>query len=378
MLLHSLDGTIGMTNMTTSLQRIPQIRTMASKNNNNKGKGGGGGGGSPYRVSANQRPQGGGGGGGGRGGGGGGGYGGGGGGDGYGGGGGGGGGRGGGGGGRGGGGGGGNIVKLQICHSNYDLEPMDPDMYDDEDDEDDEFMFSKAKFDMNDIKSKVEEMFDTSKNLEYYDGKNWKALRGLDAISKYKGGKEPLKVRIPEHYDDTDVNTEEDDEQEDYGRGGGGGGGKKKKGGAYDDDDDDDDMDYGDYNAEDDDLADEDDDMYNQLNAKGKISVMEDTIHELIDILKENGYERSDIKAMTMKETKTNKEIATKDWVLQQADKDPVVESVLLGYVGALEHIVQCLHYDMVWNARKPDVEDPLGIGEGKVEEDDTEEHVKK
>jgi hypothetical protein len=191
----------------------------------------------------------------------------------------------------------------------------------------------------------------------------------LDAISKYKGGKEPLKVRVPEHYDDTEVGADED--EDDY-RGGGKGGGKGS--GRYDDDDDDD---YGGYNPEDDD--DMDDDMYNQMGPGSKMSVMEDTINELVDTLKTSGYERSDIKALTMKETSTNKEISTKDWVLQQADKDPSVESVLLGHVGALDHIVQCLHYDMVW---KPKVESKVDVDGGDDDDDDDdddkEEHTKK
>ena len=350
-----------------------QIRTMAS---NKKGKGGGGGGGngggggSPYRVSPNQRQQGGGGGGGG--GGRDGGYGGGGGGRGGGGGGGGGGNGGGRGGGGGGGGGGGNMVKLQICHSNYDLEPMDPDMYDEED-EDDEMMFSKAKFDMNDIKKKVEEMFDTSKDLEYYDGAKWKPLRGVQDIAKYKGGKEPLKVRIPEHYDDEEVNMDEDEDDYSGGGGGGRGGGGKR---GYGDDDDDDYMPGG--GDDDDDGMGDDDDMYNRMNAGGRMSIMEDTINELVELLKENGYVRSDIKALTMKETSTNKEIPTKDWVLQAADKDPTVESVLLGHVGALDHIVQCLHYDMVWKAKATTVDDDLMDKDDDDDDDDEEEHKKK
>jgi hypothetical protein len=205
-----------------------------------------------------------------------------------------------------------------------------------DDDDDDDMMFTKAKYDMKDIKTKVEEMFDTSKDLEFYDGKNWKPLKDLNAISKYKGGKEPLKVRVPEHYDEETLDEEEDYDNDDrYGRGG------NKKKNQFDDDDDD-------YNPDEDDDVLDDEDMYGQMR-NTKASVMEDTINELVSDLKEEGYERSDIKPYTMKLLSNGHEVSTKDWVLKQADKNPTYESVLLGHVGALEHIVQCLHYDMVW-----------------------------
>jgi hypothetical protein len=194
----------------------------------------------------------------------------------------------------------------------------------------------------------------------------------LDAISKYKGGREPLRVRIPEHYDDDNAMNNDDDDDEDYRRnsgGGGGGGSKSKGGGRYNDDDDDDD----DYNP-DDVLDDEDEDMYNRFNSGAKLSVMEDTITDLVDALKEAGYERSDIKPLTMKLTTSGKEISTKDWVLQQADKDAAVESVLLGHVGSLDHIVQCLHYDMVWKPKIDLSAEQDDDDDDKAKDDDEED----
>ena len=302
-----------------------------------KKKGGGGGGGSPYRVSPEQRGGGfqRGGGGGGRDGG-------------FGGG-----GRGGrdDGGGNSGGGGGGNSVKLQICHSDYDLDP-DPEDYDD----DDEMLYTKARFDMKDIKQKVEEVFDSSKDLQFYDGATWKPLRDLGNLSKYKGGREPLKVRVPEHYDDTKM----DDEDEDYG-----GGGK------YDDDDED----YGNMGPYGRQGMPDDDDDYNL--GTSKVTIMEDTVNDLITTLKASGYERSDVKPLTMRSAEAG-EISTKEWVLKQADEDPGIESVLLGHVGALDHIVQCLHYDMVWKRRDMNTDIVGGDDEDDDDDDDDGEYGQK
>ena len=97
---------------------------------------------------------------------------------------------------------------------------------------------------------------------------------------------------------------------------------------------------------------------------------MEGTIRELVNSLKTSGYERSDIKAFTMKEKSTIKEILTKDWVLKQAEEDQSVESVLLGYVGALDHIVQCLHYDMVWKTNMNDDNNDPDMGDDDDDSD--------
>jgi hypothetical protein len=278
------------------------------------GKKKGGGGGSPYRVSPDQRPgntfSGGG--------------------------------RGGNdGGGRGGGGGnsGGNQVKLQICHSDYDIDP-EPEDYDDEDED---MLFTKARFDMKDIQKKVEEVFDSSKNLEYYENNAWKPLRDLGNLQKYKGGKVPLKVRVPELYDDQKMDGDDEDDDEGY---------KYNEG-----DDDEDDYSY-DRDAEDD------------FGGGSRTSVMEDTIVDLVSTLKALGFERSDVKPLTLRQG--GKEVATKEWVLQQAEKNPSLETVLLGHVGALDHVVQCLHYDMVWKVPQ---EDPAAGNNEEEDDDDKRKH---
>ena len=204
-------------------------------------------------------------------------------------------------------GGGGNFVKLQICHTDYDLGPIDEDLYDDDDGEDEDFFYSKVNFDINAIKAKVEESLNTSKQLEYHNGKNWRPLERLGDITKYKGGKEPLRVRVRSLYDETFMND---------------------KGKPHDDE----------Y-------------LDNDISS----SIIIDTIDRLVLALKKSGYERSDSKVLAMTQKSTKTEILTKDWVLRQAEKDLILESVLLNLTASLDHIVHCLHYDMVWKRSELD-----------------------
>jgi hypothetical protein len=41
--------------------------------------------------------------------------------------------------------------------------------------------------------------------------------------------------------------------------------------------------------------------------------------------------------------------IATRDWILHQAQDDEELHMVLQDYPHALEHIAECLHYDFLW-----------------------------
>jgi hypothetical protein len=181
-----------------------------------------------------------------------------------------------------------NNVKLQICHNETDL-ILDPD----------DLFFTNSKFDVEHIKRAVEEVFDTSKEIEYFEDQTWKPLRDLTDILEYRGGRIPLKIRVPECYDETPlpegymddpVNLDETDEEEGY---------------------------WG------------------------------DMIQALIKDLKASGYYRSDVKRDSMENAEH--EIRTVDWVLQRAAENPKLQSMLLGNVGALDHLVEYLNYDFVW-----------------------------
>jgi hypothetical protein len=47
--------------------------------------------------------------------------------------------------------------------------------------------------------------------------------------------------------------------------------------------------------------------------------------------------------------------IPTRDWILQEAAHDPALQRTLLNKVGALDHIVQCLHMPFVWERQRAD-----------------------
>jgi hypothetical protein len=179
-----------------------------------------------------------------------------------------------------------NVVTLQMCHCENDL-VIEPD----------DLFFTKAKFALGDIKDKCEEIFETSDTMEYFEEATWKPLRTLKDIEKYKGGKIPLKIRIPDCYDDTPLppgylNDIVSDEEEDNG-------------------------------------------------------YIGDTIKGLVAALKVSGYTRSNIKQFTVENA--HHDILTRDWLLERAEHDQKLKSILLGYVGALDHIVEFLHVDFVW-----------------------------
>ena len=132
----------------------------------------------------------------------------------------------------------------------------------------------------------------------------------------------PMILRIPKHYDDTPLH--ELDETVPL-----------KK---VDDSQDNDDM-----KSQPELVLDDDDDWF----VSTKPIILADTIRGLVKELKAQGYERSSDTPMTM--LNTQGPIATKDWILQQGEANPHVATVLLGHIGALDHMVECLHYNCVW-----------------------------
>lgn len=54
-----------------------------------------------------------------------------------------------------------------------------------------------------------------------------------------------------------------------------------------------------------------------------------------------NDDETSDIDEMTI--------ISTKQWIIEHAGKDEFLASLLMSRPGALKHLVQCIHWDVVW-----------------------------
>lgn len=191
-----------------------------------------------------------------------------------------------------------NSILLQLCHSEVDLTLLPHDLF-----------YTRAKFTLSDIQDKVREVFDTYYNMEYYENYTWKPLRTLYDIEQYKGGKIPCKIRIPDVYDDTPLPE------------------------GYLDDV----TDVNDYEKQ----------VYNTDTYIGT------TIKELVDIIKLDGYQRSNMKQLTLQHKQDKIEINTKQWVLQYADNHPPIQSMILRNVGALDHIVEMIHYDFVWNYKR-------------------------
>jgi hypothetical protein len=217
-------------------------------------------------------------------------------------------------------------VKLQVCYSDYDLD-LDQEAAD-FDEELEHMTFARVKFDLSEIKDTVEEIFDDSRNLQYFDGKRkWRPLTDLSTINmqQYRGGKTVLKVRVPFHYDDTPMGQNDSDDDESYG-------------------------------------LDDDEKSTRRKNEDADLDLasvlLEATIKKLVTSLKESNYVRSDgvmygeyeTKTLyTLTNTETNKKIMTKDFVMEQAEKDSDLARLLLALIGSLDHIVKCIHYDLLW-----------------------------
>lgn len=83
---------------------------------------------------------------------------------------------------------------------------------------------------------------------------------------------------------------------------------------------------------------------------------------KLAAMCKEDGYERvaggDDLDgsvggaALRLRHAGTGEDTSTREWVLKKAGEDKDLLSLVVEHVGALDHIVQCLHIDAVWEGR--------------------------
>jgi hypothetical protein len=146
-----------------------------------------------------------------------------------------------------------------------------------------------VRLDMDAIKKVAMDHFGSSDSMEFYEGGEWKPL---DDINVLKAGS-TVKVRVPSVYDSNDASA-----------------------GAS----------YG-----------------SESNSGAGMAL---SIHLLVDELKGGGYERADKYSMRSADGAV---IPTKDWVLAAASEKQSLAELLLEQTGALRHIVECLHYDMLW-----------------------------
>jgi hypothetical protein len=227
--------------------------------------------------------------------------------------------------------------RLQICYSSYDLDLDEDDIHEEQED----MTFLRVQFDLRAIQETVREIFDDCKHLQYYDNQQWKPLQAQNMYSpqlqKYRGGKCTLQVRVPQHYDDDDAadnnnsnsNMSYDDQKDGI-----------RNNRTVDDDD-------------------ADDDGTNPLHMDLTAIYIESTIKKLVTSLKQSNYERcegvvygeNDAQKViySIVHKKNNVKRLTKDWVWEQTQDDADLGRLILAVPKALDHMVHCIHYDILW-----------------------------
>ena len=240
-------------------------------------------------------------------------------------------------------------AKLQICHSDYDL-LLDTELEDAFHVDSEDMTFAKVKFNLSDIQQAVEEIYDDSRRLQYYDRaeRKWHAITDLETLQMYRGGKRVLQVRVPEYYDDTPMVMR----NERY----------------SDDDDDDEDLDF-----------DENEVFRPKTKKKGLVAphhppdlvamYLEDSIQRLVVQLKESGHVRADgviygdqghVEIMyAVRHSETQVKQWTRDYVLTQVTTSTsttryrLLARLFVAVPGALDHVVRGIHItDRLWGPR--------------------------
>ena len=211
-----------------------------------------------------------------------------------------------------------NFVFLQICWTTDDIKQR-PDKI--ENLEEAEELYQKVPGDVPAVLAKAYEVYDTVKDLEYYNGHYWTPIRKNQHLGDYLGGKRVLSVRIPEYFEnyemvDSDDEFPEDEFEENEGSDLRNPGKRRRK-----------------------------------SVLPGSQTAIERVIRDMADILQSGGYQRSPIKAFTL-EDMHQQTIPTQKWVLQEAKKDTTLRSIVLSNPGALQHIVHCLHLDALWRPK--------------------------
>jgi hypothetical protein len=180
-------------------------------------------------------------------------------------------------------------IHIKFCYSKYDVEEVTSFDPDMPD-------IVTAKCNLQDIRKEAAEWFDGSTNLEYYVGSEWKPLDNLQDLESFKRSNMPIHIRDPTTFHDEDYDGDGNDNN-----------------------------------------ADENDEM-------------QETIERLVGTLKGSGHVR--VSNDTLKVGNSSHEtVPTREWVLAQAASDTALRDLLLSHVCGLDHIVQCLHFDILWEA---------------------------
>ena len=195
----------------------------------------------------------------------------------------------------------GKMLKICFCYSEHDLfsKPKTPNH--------EQYQYTKSRCFLSEIKEKTKEEFETCDDLEYFNGTEWLPLTSDKDIASWKGGMKVLHIRVPSRWDEF---IHEDDYKNPY-----------------------------------------EDQMIDPKNIHGPYN-MKQVVDALILTCKLTDTTRSKIKPYHMQQS-NKKEISTKQWILNEAENDQLLQSIILREPGTLDHVVQCLHFDFTWRNLK-------------------------
>jgi hypothetical protein len=225
----------------------------------------------------------------------------------------------------------GNMLKICFCYSDHDLfaKPKTTNH--------EKYQYFKSKPILSEIKERTREEFETSEDLEYFNGIEWLPLTNVKDIASWKGGEKVLNIRVPSRWDEfihyNDIKSPSEDDVVD----------PNKLRGYYE--------------------------MEAVIEALVLLCKSTDMTRSKIKPyhlqnvpkkpeIKITDVTRSKIRNTDMMQSKMKPyhlqnvpktEISTKQWILNEAESDPLLQSVILRQPGTLDHIVQCLHYDVTW-----------------------------
>lgn len=195
----------------------------------------------------------------------------------------------------------GNMLKICFCYNEHDLYslPKTPNH--------EQYQYTKSRCLLSEIKERTMDEFETCDDLEYYNGTEWLPLTNEKDIASWKGGMKVLHIRVPSRWDEF---IHEDDYKNPF-----------------------------------------EDEMDDPRNIHGPYN-MKQVVDALILTCKLSDMTRSKVRPYHM-QLSNKKEISTKQWLLNEAENDQLLKSIILREAGTLDHIVQCLHFDFTWRKLK-------------------------
>jgi hypothetical protein len=198
----------------------------------------------------------------------------------------------------------GYALKICFCYSEYDLyaKPKSRSQ--------EQYLYTKSRCTLKEIKEHTKNEFETCDDLEYFTGTEWLPLTNVKDIESFKGGEKVLNIRVPSRWDEfIQVDGMNNERGVDL------------------------------------------DEPSNVPMHRSDCS-MKLVVETLIMACKFTDMTRSRVRPYYLQQC-DQKEISTKQWVLNVAAEDQFLRSILLQQPGTLDHLVQCLHFDFAWKKFK-------------------------